>query len=133
MKKDIPELKVEDLIVVIAPTESIDDEIWTVYMINLKDEPIKNIIAVSKGYGEIDGEKKMTSTLRYFFEEIPALEVQPIESIQKSIFNMTNEYMISFSYNGQLYDKTFVFVPGSIDLINFTKIPFVDHPGVMIR
>jgi hypothetical protein len=133
MIKDIPELKVEDLIVAIAPTDSVEDEIWTVYMINLKDDSIKNVIAVSKGYGEIDGEKKATSTLRYFFEEVPALEVQPIESIQKSLFNITNEYMISYSHGGQLYDKKFIFVPGSIDAINFTKIPFVDHHGVMIR
>ena len=133
MLKDIPKLEVHDLVLAIAPTETIDDEIWSVYLINLKDEPIKNILAVSKGYGEIDGEVRKTSTLRYFFEEIPALEVQPVESIQASLFNMTNEYMVSYSFEGQLYDKTFTFEPGSIDLRNFQKIPFVEMPGVMQR
>jgi hypothetical protein len=51
MKKDIPELKVEDLAIVVSPPdENVEEELWDTYIINLKDEPIQNVMVVSRGY-----------------------------------------------------------------------------------
>jgi hypothetical protein len=135
MKKDIPELKVEDLAIVVSPPdENVDEELWDTYIINLKDEPIQNVMVVSRGYGEDEhGERRATSTLRHFFEEIGPLGMHPIEPIYKELFWMSHEFWVSFSYGGHLYDKKYVFVVGSIDTAHFTPIPFLERRGVMIR
>ena len=135
MKKDIPDLKVEDLAIVIAPRdEFIEEELWDTFIVNLKDEPIKNVMVSSRGYGENeDGEKMKTTTLRHFFEEISPLAIMQIEPIPVSLFNLTNEYWVSFTYNGHMYDKKYIFVVGAIDKAHFTPIPFLNKKGVMIR
>ncbi|MFZ4475627.1 MAG: hypothetical protein ACOYPR_10575 [Saprospiraceae bacterium] len=136
MKKDIPILKVEDLAIAIVPrlpSEEDDDYFWDSYLINLKDEPIQGVLVNSRGYGEIAGEQRRTSTMRYFWEEIGPLEVVKIEPVQKDVLSLANEFWVSFTYNDYLYDKKYVFVPGSMDEMHFTEIPFLDRKGVMIR
>ncbi|MEL6866634.1 MAG: hypothetical protein AAFP19_19565 [Bacteroidota bacterium] len=130
MKKDIPIYKVEDLAIAIVPE---DEEMWNSYIINLKEEPIKSVLIKSSGYGERDGQQKKTSVLRHFFEEIGPLEILKIEPIQTTLFDLTNEYWVSFRYDGYMYDKKYIFVKGSINKINFTLIPFINKRGVMIR
>ena len=132
MKKDIPQLKVEDLAIVVVPSDK-DDDLWETYVLNLKDEAITGVLIQSRGYGELDGKKIETSTLRHFFEELGPLAIAKIEPIQKKLFQITNEYWVSFRYDGYMYDKKYVFVKGSINEINFTLIPFLNKKGVMIR
>ncbi len=131
MKKDIPQHKVEDLAIAIVPSD--DNEMWESYIINLKEEPIKSVFINSKGYGEVEGEKIKTTTLRHFFEQIGPLQIHKIEPIPSNLFKLTNEYWVSFQYDGYMYDKKYVFVKGSIDQLHFTPIPFLDKRGVMIR
>ena len=134
MKKDIPELRVEDLAIVISPREDETDDIWDVFVFNLKEEPITNVLIVSKGYGRgEDGEERKTTTLRHFIEYISPLDIVPVEPIDRSLFWMAHEYWVSFSHDGQLYDKKYVFVPGSIEPTHFMHIPFIERAGVMIR
>ena len=130
MKKDIPQYKVEDLAIAIIPD---DEEFWESYVINLKDEPIENVLIKSSGYGEVDGENIKTSVLRHFFEGIGPLQLLKIEKVPVNLFKLTNEYWVSFTYDGYMYDKKYVFVKGSLDEMNFTLIPFLNKQGVMIR
>jgi hypothetical protein len=132
MKRDIPNLKVEDVAVAIVPRDG-EEQLWDSYLINLKDEQLSNVLINSRGYGELKGDKVKTTILRHFFEEIKPMSIIKIEPIQIKLFSLTNEYWVSFSFNGQLYDKKYVFVRGSIDKTNFTTIPFTDSKGVMIR
>ncbi len=132
MKKDIPQHKVLDFAIAIVPAD-VKDDLWDTYILNLKDESIKSVLIASSGYGERDGEKIQTSTLRHFFEEIGPLQVIKLEPIQKELFDLTNQYWVSFTHEGYMFDKKYVFVKGSIDEINFTRIPFLDKKGVMIR
>jgi hypothetical protein len=136
MKKDIPILKVEDLAIAVVPRlpgEEDHEYFWDSYLINLKDEPIHGVLVNSRGYGEIDGEQRRTSTLRYFWEVIGPLDVVKIEPVQKDVIDLANEYWVSFSHNNYLYDKKYIFVSGSLAEMNFTEIPFLDRKGVMIR
>ncbi len=136
MKKDIPIHKVEDIAIAIVPREDrIDDEeeLWDVYLLNLKDESITSVLVNSRGYGDINGEKRRTTILRHFFEEIGPLACVQIEPIQVKLFNLTNEYWVSFVYEGYMYEKKYIFVQGSIEESNFTVIPFLNRKGVMIR
>lgn len=132
MKKDIPQFKVQDLGIAIVPGEE-DKNFWDVYIMNLRDEEISNVLINSKGYGELNGEEVNTTILRHFFEKIGPLQIEKIEPIQTSFFEITNEYWVSFQYGGYMYDKKYVFVKGSISEINFTLIPFLNKKGVMIR
>lgn len=132
MKKDIPQLRVTDLAIAIVPRED-EEDLWDVYIINFKEEPIGSVFVNSRGYGELEGEKIRTTTLRHFFEEISPLDMQQIEPIQTELFGLTNEYWVSFMYGGDMYDKKYVFVKGSIDKMHFTTIPFLDRKGVMIK
>lgn len=135
MKKDIPQYKVEDVAIAIVPREedTKEEELWDTYLVNLKDEPITSVLVNSKGYGNYDGEKVRTTVLRHFFEEIGPLTCVQIEPIQTKLFGLTNEYWVSFVHDDYMYDKKYVFVKGSINEMNFTKIPFIGKKGVMIR
>lgn len=135
MKSDIKNLKVQDIAIAIVPRMEVNEEeaLWDSYILNLKEEPITNVLINSRGYGEINGEKVKTTILRHFFEEIGPLQVVKIEPIQTKLFNLTNEYWVSFVHQEYMYDKKYVFVTGSITEDNFTTIPFIDMKGVMIR
>jgi hypothetical protein len=136
MKKDINIRKVEDLIVAIVPRQEGEEDhevFWDAYLINLKEEPILSVLVNSTGYGEIEGEMRRTSTLRYFWETIGPMEVVKIEPVEQAVLQLANEYWISFSFEDYLYDKKYVFVPGSLESIHFTEIPFLNRKGVMIR
>lgn len=136
MRKDIPEYKVEQLAIAVIPRVENgieDDEMWDVWVINLKDEPIENVLINSRGYGEIEGEQMKTTILRHFFNEIGPQQAHLIEPIQTKLFDIANEYWVSFTYDGYMYDKKYVFVRGSITTDNFTRIPLLERRGVMIR
>lgn len=132
MKKDIPFKKVTDIAIAALPSED-DPNFWDVYFLNLKNDNIHNVLITSKGYGEIKGEKVETSQLRYFFEIIGPEMAVKIEPIDSKLFALTNEYWISFQYDGFMYDKKYVFVQGSFLDINFTMLPFIEKKGIMIK
>lgn len=134
MIKDIPKRKVEDLAIAIVPPQDPDsDEFWDVYILNLHEYPILSVMVTSRGYGEIEGEKRQTSTFRYFFDDISPMDAQKIEPIQPAVFELANEYWVSFSLGDYLFDKKYVFVKGSIQPEHFTTIPLLNRKGVMIR
>jgi len=111
----------------------IDEALWNVYLINTKSEALTGVLINSRGYGELEGEEKKTTVLRHFFEEIQPSSATLIEPIQIQMFELANEYWVSFKYQNYMYDKKYVFVKGSIDRMNFTNIPFIDKMGVMIK
>lgn len=133
MKKDIHTPAVEDIVMAIVLEEENGQNVWNVFLINLHIVPIRNVIVTSRGYGEIGGKPRHTSTLRHFYEEIPELEFTRVEPIMEDTFGLTNEYWVSFYIDGQVYDKKYVFLPESISANNFTMIPLLNVEGVMIR
>lgn len=134
MLKDIPKLKVEDIGVAIVNELNQDNELeWNVYLLNLKSEVIEGVLVSSTGYGEIDGDKKKSSTLRHFIEKVDAFSFSKIEPIIEDVFSLTNEYWVSFRWNGNIYDKKFIFLPESICEINLVQIPLLNKKGVIIK
>ncbi|HMG16854.1 MAG TPA: hypothetical protein VK590_15465, partial [Saprospiraceae bacterium] len=99
MKKDIPILKVTDIVVAVVPRVD-EEDFWDVYLINLKPRPIQSVLVNSVGYGEVEGEKVKTTTMRYFFDDIQGDQYIKIEPILKNLLSIANEYWISFSYDG---------------------------------
>lgn len=133
MIKDLPENNVKDIAIAVAlERESVESKIWYVYLINLKNEPIENVLITSKGYGEKDGEQVKTSVLRHMIPVVDSKGYKLIEPIDEQTFGLNNEYWLSYYIGTNIYDKKFIFLPESIVEMNFIKLPVLNKPGVMI-
>ncbi|HMG08323.1 MAG TPA: hypothetical protein VK609_07420 [Mucilaginibacter sp.] len=133
MIKDLPENNVQNIAVAVAlESENVESKTWYVYLINLKQEPIENVMVTSKGYGEKDGVQVKTSTLRHMFPVVPDQSYKLIEPIDEQTFGLSNEYWLSYYIGTNIYDKKFIFLPESIVEMNFIKLPVLNKPGVMI-
>ena len=128
-------MKVAEVGVAIVPQDEdhLQEELWDVFLINMKHEDISSVLISSRGYGEVDGEKANTTVLRHFFEEVSSHTAVKIEPIQPKLFKLANEFWVSFVHRGHMYDKKYVFVKGSIEKNNFVKIPYVNRKGIMIK
>ena len=134
MKKDIPFYEVTDIAVaVIKELNEKGDQVWNVYLINLKDEVIEGVLVTSTGYGEMNNEKVKTSTLRHFLDVVEPHSFCKIEPIMEDVFGVNNEYWVSFYLNNIMYDKRYVFLAESINESNFTLVPEINKMGVMIK
>jgi hypothetical protein len=131
MKEDIERPTVEGVTVAIKFDDSKPENHWTVHLINFNSFELENILVASKGYGKYKDEEQQTSTLRHFFDSIPANSTQQIEVITKEVFHLFNEYWVSYYVGGKLYDKKFTFVPESIQADNLTFIPELNANGVL--
>ncbi|WP_442587176.1 hypothetical protein ACSBL2_14125 [Pedobacter sp. AW31-3R] len=134
MKKDLPENIVEDLGMAVVLMDSTPEvKNWTVYLLNLKNVEINNVLISSKGYGEKDGKMVKTSVLRHFLGDVPANTYKGVEAIDTAVFGLTNEYWLSYYIDGTIYDKKFIFLPESIVDENLIRIPLINKPGVLIK
>ena len=134
MKKDLPDNIVRDIAVAVAlEKESAESKIWYVYVINLKNEPIENVLVTSKGYGEKDGEKVKTSVLRHMIPLLGAGSYALIEPIDEATFGLNNEYWVSYYIGREIFDKKFIFLPESIIEAHFIRLPVLNKPGLMIK
>lgn len=134
MKEDIPFLPVEGIAVAVVQKPVDETNVgWEVFLINENDHPIENAMITSKGYGQKDGEKQETSTLRHLIEYIAPKSAELIEPIMPDVFHLTNQYWVSYYVEGQVFDKKFLFVPESIVDKNLTALPYLDHKGILHR
>ncbi len=138
MLKDIPELRVEDIALAIVPDLGEDPEpneftVWDVFLINLKKQPIHQVLVSSTGYGSIQGEEVKTATLRHFIEEVEPMSAALVEPIDSQVFGLNNEFWVSFYVGKTIYDKKYLFLPESIMVDNFSHIPVLNKTGVMIK
>ena len=134
MLKDIPQLSVENIVVAIIKEPNDEGElVWNVYLINLYDQTIENVLVSSKGYGSYEGRDVKTSILRHLIGNIDPKDYAKIEPIMDNLFGLSNEFWVSFYKDKQIYDKKYIFLPESIKEDNFTMIPVLNKKGVMIR
>jgi hypothetical protein len=131
MKNDIIVPVVTDVAVAVVPREDPKEDLWDIYLINLRERPLENVLITSQGYGSIDGVDKTTTVLRYFHAEVPGRQAVKIEPIQPNLFAINNEYWVSFNENGQLLDKKFRFPAGSIRREALEQIPVIERPGIV--
>jgi len=125
---------VTDVAVAVVKEQNEDNEwVWNTYLINLKEDTLENVLVSSTGYGEIENEKRKTSTLRHFIGTVEALSFVKIEPIMEELFILNNEYWVSFYIDKEIFDKKFVFLAESIREENFTTVPLLKKKGVMIK
>lgn len=132
MKQDIDFHKVEGVGVAIAREISEEgQEQWNVYFVNYNDFYLDNVLITSKGYGTQNGEEVKTSLLRHMFEQVEPKGFRQIEPIDPALFGITNEYWISYYVGKDIYDKRFLFVPGTIADENLIQISILEKQGVL--
>ncbi len=134
MKKDIPENIVEGVgIAVVLEEEQIQARSWKVYVLNLNNQEIQNVLVSSKGYGTIEGEQVKTTVFRHFLGNLAPNKFAAIELIDEKLFAINNEFWLSYYINGEIYDKKYIFLTESVTESNFIRIPLINKPGVMIK
>lgn len=130
MKKDIDFAPVTGVEMVIAKTSEETNEQWDVYLINKNLIELETVMVTSKGYGDLNGERKKTSTLRHLIQKLEEQSFAKIEPIDPEVFKLNNEYWVSYYILNQIFDKKFVFVPDSIKKENLQYIPELDLMGI---
>lgn len=133
MRKDIHAPKVEGVaMAVVKEQDEEGGEAWYVYLVNLQDVALDNVLVSSRGYGELDGEQRRTSEMRHFLEQLGPRSWARIERIVEDVFGLNNQYWLSYYIGRELHDKKFIFLAESIQEENFTTIPLMEKRGVMI-
>ncbi|NBY41387.1 MAG: hypothetical protein EBQ66_11025 [Flavobacteriia bacterium] len=101
---------------------------------NNKPDIIEGIIVTSVGYGEDlkTGENVKTSVFRHSLEVMLPGELAKIEMISPEVFNLYNEFWVSFWLEEILYDKKFVFAPRTILTENLTYLKQFEKKGIML-
>ena len=104
---------------------------WRVYLINKNLIELHTVLIVSKGYGEINGEKRQTSLLRHSIAQLAAQSMAVVEVIDPAVFQLSNEFWVSYYILDKIFDKKFVFPPFSIAEGNVRPITELGLEGVM--
>ncbi len=132
MKADIHYPEVQGVAIAIIQEDK-KDSFWDVYLINLREEALKNVLISSKGYGIDKGEDVKTSILRHYFPNVEPKNFVKIEPIDPLLFKLSNEYWVSFYVGQEIYDKKYIFLPESIIPDHLIDVPLIGKRGVMIR
>jgi hypothetical protein len=131
MKKDIEFSPVTGVKLAIAKEENPTGTEWAVYIINLNLIELNTVMITSRGYGYLEGEKRQTSTLRHLIQELGPQSFAKIEPIDPAVFVLTNEFWVSYYIMDQIFDKKFIFTPGSFDPVNLRSIPELGLEGIL--
>lgn len=134
------DMRVKDLVkelpgvhMAVIPEEEEGQPVWNVYLINNKELPLTTVLLTSRGYGKVKDEEVSTSTLRRVLKDTSAKSVQKVEFIPEDLHGLTNEFWLSFFYDGEMYDKKYIFLPESLIDENFTSVPIIGKAGVLIE
>ena len=135
MKSDIsfPSVVGVSIVIGLDPVSTGGHE-WKVFVMNSNEFGIRNVLVTSKGYGEIDGRQKTTGILRHHVENLPPHSAMPIELIDPALFDLCNEFWLSYykdDESNRIFDKKFLFLPGSIIEENMSFIPTLQIRGVI--
>lgn len=133
MMEDIERPEVKDIAMAVIPkANELAEPEWHSFLINMKDEPIEGVLVSSRGYGEKSDAAVKTSELRHFLDVLPPKSYRQVELIPDELLGLTNQYWVSFYIDGVMYDKKYLFMPGSIQEENLTTVPVINQKGVLI-
>lgn len=106
---------------------------WNVFVVNYTENKLTNVFVTCKGYGELDGEVKETTVMRYFLDDIESETALKVEPINPDLFVLNNEYFLTFFIDGDIYDKKLIFKANSISEETLEPVAIVERPGVYLR
>ena len=124
MKADIEELIGEHLSLCIIKTDQVDEngsKVWDAILYNHSGCTLQNILVNTKGYGAIEGREVSTATMRYFKELLNEKDSFRVEPIVEEVLDITNEFWISYSLDGKVYEKKFIFSATDHELVSLDQ------------
>lgn len=103
---------------VLAIQEQLKDEPlhWHIYIFNETDNDLATVLVTASGYGEVNGEDVKTSSMRYNVGDLSSYTAKRIEPISTEVMGLYNQYWVSFTLGGKLYDRKFTFPPSHISV-----------------
>ncbi len=132
MLKDIQPEEVKNIGIAVVKESSVEND-WKVYLVNLSDHRLENVIINSTGFG-VDGDEQSihTATFRHYIESVKPRCAIAFETIVEEIFHLSNRFWLSYYNDKKIFDRKYEFVPGSISEEFFVSVPFTGKSGVMI-
>lgn len=134
MKKDItvPEVKNVHVAVVKQSNKEGKTE-WNAFIINNQNEMIEGVMITSKGF-VVEGNKMVTRTsvLRHVIGNVPAKTAAKIELVNEQVFEINNEYWVTFFEGNQLMEKKYTFMAHVICEELLEELPVMSDKGVLI-
>jgi len=135
MKKDIEIQEMKDVYVsAVLEQDENQDDAWYIYFINDKNEMLEGIIITSSGYMPTEkGKETVSSTFRHKVGDIPSKTAVKIEMIDSQVFEIYNEFWVTFFCDNRLMERKFIFGPYTIDKNFLEVVPLLDNRGILVR
>ncbi len=135
MKKDINPSPIKDVaITVVKEVNELNQDEWNVYLINMTDEKLHQVLVSSRGYLKLEnGEETKTTTLRHSLGDVEPMSFVKIEPIMDDVFRLHNEYWLSFFKDNELLDKKYIFLAETIKEENLVSVPIIFKKGILIK
>lgn len=133
MRKDIeiPEVKDVEIAAVLEWNEDFMQDTWYAYLFNNTPEDLEAILITSQAKGEIDGEPRQSSLFRHAFPKLNTNQSLKIELLDEAIFQLDNEFMLSFFSKGTLFDKKYILKAGSITKESISTLKNSEKKGIL--
>ena len=132
MLKDI-NFSSKDTVAIALAKNNPQDDMWIAYLLNLDNQELNTVMVSSRGYGELDGVKKETATLRWNLGEISAQSVCIIEEIPEDVLQLNNEFLISFFIDNQFFNKKIILNSENVIEDFYIDLPLIHKKGILIR
>lgn len=134
MKKDIeiPEVKNVYIAAVLEQNEN-EEDVWMVYLINDLAVMIEGAMITSKGHADMEGKDIRTASMRHRIGNVPYKTAVKVELIDSQVFEIFNEYWVTFFQEGTLMEKKFTFGPYTIDKAFVESLPVIGQKGILVK
>lgn len=135
MKKDIDFPKSENVFLAAIQqwNDDFQENTWFAYIVNNTNETLEMAMIVSRAYGIINNEQRVTGTFRHAFKEVAPKSIIKIELLENNVLQLNNEFVVSYFLNNKMFDKTFVFKTNTINDKALSDIPGTDLRGVLLK
>lgn len=135
MKKDIDFPKSENVFLAAIQqwNDDFQENTWYAYLVNNTNETLEMAMIVSRAYGIINNEQRVTGTFRHAFKEVAPKSIIKIELLENNVLQLNNEFVVSYFLNNKMFDKTFVFKTNTINDKALSDIPGTDLRGVLLK
>jgi hypothetical protein len=112
MLKDLNFDPVTDVRLAIAKTpEKTGESTFYLYLINGKQEALKNVLVMTEAAENEDGSGRKTSKLRHFIEHIDPMHSIKVETVDPAVLGFYNRIWLSFYLDEQIYDRRYTIKP----------------------
>lgn len=130
----MPIKEATDIAIAIVPEKNQEGrEDWLVYFFNFKETEIQTVLINASASGVVDGAQKHTATVRFFIENMPPLSYKKIEAVLPEALRLNNRYWVSYVEGGEIFEKKYLIAGDTNIADNFTIVPFLNKPGLIVQ